>query len=158
MATGAEFANVYDPQHNIIVAVSLKSPTFALQDAGKSGDPLPKLKNWSDVTYLVWKNICDKHGKSVSDISILVYFMVVNKDAAQILSQIIPQFSMLPESPPGASFEPDSDNFKAIMGTPPGQGIGWFLAQHQQELKGKTVQRIEITQTGKKPNIIWHLG
>ena len=45
---------------------------------------------------------------------------------------------------PGRDFDPHSDGFAALLASPNGRGVAWFLAQHKAQLGHKTISNIRV--------------
>ena len=61
---------------------------------------------------------------------------------------------------PGMPFETTTDAGTALLGSPNGWGVGYMVAQHNQELGGKVVDRVVVFSDlfFPFPNIAFHIG
>lgn len=147
---------MYDTKNGVIGGMSLESPF-----SKKPNGPLPRLQNWSDLTFVLWKHKCAQNNAEVNSIKTIVIVIVANKPSASVIGELIPDLSKLGEKAgTGKTFTPDAngDEFNALMGIPFGQGVGYFLAQHKTSFPGKTVKSVEVIKSGKNPSLIYNLG
>ena len=54
---------------------------------------------------------------------------------------------------PGISFEVESEEGRAILGTPNGSGVAWMLGQHKGQFAGKRVERVTVFYAKKKGDL-----
>lgn len=103
----------------------------------------------STVAWWLWKHVVMKSqdpsiAEKDTDFSKFRYFVrvnIVNKETIEILKAPVLGDITTPKS-----FTPEDEShdnpFWPLLGSPNGNGIGWFLADHKGSLKGKTIERI----------------
>ena len=147
--TGAKYENKYNME--LITAES----NFGPQNEGPkqkeppvTGDPnpFPPLKQQSDVIYLEFTRLMKLNKKPVDKLKGFFRPYIVNSETRSIVAKTLriplDQFSMIPEWP-GRDFEPGSDEFAALLASPNGRGVAWFLATHK-DLGHKTISSIRV--------------
>ena len=130
------------------------------------GEPIPDLRAWSDVVFLTWANLCSKGGdiKSIKHI----FRRHIKADETSTLGialealgvQSADNVQVWPPGQPeitGQTFTADSDEGKALIGTPHGVGIGWFMWQHRgdQQLGKKTFDKVTVFKTTDDQGKAW---
>ena len=55
----------------------------------------------------------------------------------------------------GQTFDADSDQGKALIGTPHGNGVGWLMWQHQDQLGKKTFDKVTVFKTTDAQGKAW---
>ncbi|MCJ1302767.1 hypothetical protein MMC08_005572 [Hypocenomyce scalaris] len=153
--TSGNYQELYNTKEGVIVAEQNFSPAY--YTGGNPATPLPALQRWSDVVYLVYANLCSKNNANPNGIK---YFFRWHINDATSTQPIINQAVGITVAGgangadqlkpwPGTKFTMDTDQGKALLGTPHGYGIAYFLIQHQgaQQLGMKTVDYITIFQT-----------
>ncbi|KAK3711897.1 hypothetical protein LTR37_009415 [Vermiconidia calcicola] len=135
------YQNHYNP--GAILAKFNFSPEYK----GKSqippvrGEDLIPLRQWSDVTFLQWQDYCNDDPEQMRELRAVLRQDVINpvtKDIAfKVLAKNGKELSPWGE---GLQLGKDTDGTRAMIATPNGQGIVWFLAQHKRQLG-----RLEVT-------------
>ena len=108
--------------------------------------PLVPLRQWSDVVFLQWKDLF-KTSNAKDDITDLRYVFritISNEDSTALILKAVKNKGAEFGYWPGTEFEPQSDEFKAILGSPNGAGVAWFLIDHKAQLGMKTVSKITV--------------
>lgn len=152
------YSESYNPEEGIIVPLNNYSPQ---SEAGYKGK-VPALQRWSDVVFLTWMNVCGGDSTKCSGIKHFFRFHIKPKTTptSGILLEALGARSAADVKiwPPnqdhidGQTFDADSDEGKAILGTPHGMGIGWFFWQHQDSLGMKTIDKITVFKTTSPDN------
>lgn len=93
---------------------------------------VPPLNRWADVVWTLWE---DTAGKSLApSLQYIFRDNVVNDDSKHIMDVVMGIPSSDPgllEAPfPGKIFDVNTDDGAALLGTPHGVGIAWFLVDH----------------------------
>ncbi|KAJ5638650.1 hypothetical protein N7528_001040 [Penicillium herquei] len=153
-ASGAMYSNVFyvDQGHGLIVADENFSPKSRAPEFEGKDIPYVKLRQWSDVVFLDWQNQCSKtqEDKSVGhgDITNSNYFIrfkfsIVNGDAEEVIGYVTKGQTIGGYNNPMV-FNAGEDNFNALLGTPNGGGVAWFLINHKAQLGIKTLASISL--------------
>ncbi|RAH85216.1 hypothetical protein BO86DRAFT_407052 [Aspergillus japonicus CBS 114.51] len=168
-ATGAWYGNHYNTASGIIIADNLMSPmalssgaTGEPQDAaGVVFSPRPPppwpipLKQWSDVTFLMWTRLAEQAGVRVDSIRYIFHAGVSNPVSKRVIRRALARAGTPLEGWDGVVTFPVEDGSSssgsstsaeglAILGTPNGSATGWFLAQHQEQLGRRKVVSVSV--------------
>lgn len=149
--TNAEYVNWIDPETGLIIAASNYGPKYLINsnENFSPSQPLPNLKQWSDVTFLTWKKIV--HNRIQNDGMIPVPINILrpkigNKLTNKVLVEVMKKLGKHGQMPkwPGIELTAESDEFKAVLSTPNGNGAAWLLAQHKPQFGLKTIDKMTI--------------
>ncbi|KAK3712625.1 hypothetical protein LTR37_009068 [Vermiconidia calcicola] len=145
--TFAYFHNNYYPDQGIIVAADNYGPVQRLKQVGKTleGEILP-LRQWSDIAFLEWQHLTSA-GEQRKGISFVIQSNVVNMRTKNVIFKALEDEGLSPippAFPSGKEYSMDSKQGKAILGTPNGGGVAWFLIQHKAELGHKTIESVVV--------------
>ncbi|KAK4954054.1 hypothetical protein LTR28_006346 [Elasticomyces elasticus] len=107
---------------------------------------LPELKALSDVMFLQWQALCDKSRVSPKTLKYFLSSSIVNDATNRIIEEALRRVgqSYPPTKWPGNTFLTTGDEGKAILATPNGRAIAWFLAQHKTQLGNKSVKQVTV--------------
>lgn len=159
----AGYDNILSPLKGVIIATNNFGPAYQLQQSRAyqdfpgtnvvnrvPDDQLPpQLSQWSDVMYLEWM----KHANFATrrNLKYVIRMGVANYLTRAIVARALTQeyYNAAPGPQRWANravISLDADAGKAILGSPNGQGVGWFLAQHQgsRQLGKKTISKVAI--------------
>ncbi|KAL6229447.1 hypothetical protein BDW75DRAFT_245721 [Aspergillus navahoensis] len=145
-ATHAYYHSLFNVNSGLIVADTNSSPRAEKKDW--PAEDLPPLRQWSDVIFLLWQRIA---GSNVQGLQHHIQFSIANEDTVRIMQNAVGEdetFSDWEKFQPlrggGITFRPGSLEYYALLGSPNGFGIAWFLIQHKAQLGIKTVSEITI--------------
>lgn len=145
--TTAYFMTMMSSELGLLIAYNNVSPAEALYLEEIVDQPTPKLERWSDAAFLQWIDSVPED--KVKGIKFVLRQTVVNDDTIEVIAHIMKQHGPF-ETPypewPGVEVEIESDDGKALLGTPNGRGIAWILAQHREALRWKIPTKITIFQ------------
>jgi hypothetical protein len=137
---------------------SKKTPQQLSGQAWTDNDSAPDLKNWSELTWLAWKKLAT--ADQLPNVNYIVRRYITNQDTVQMLNSCIRkrypfsspqgQLGRAPAWENRVKFTPDMDDFIALLGTPNGKGVGWFMVQHQSTLGKKGVVSITVWGPGSE--------
>ncbi|KAI2476620.1 hypothetical protein Ptr902_11967 [Pyrenophora tritici-repentis] len=136
---GAQFLSEIHAQAGILKACSNYAPSHTDRAACVSR---PSLAHWSDAAFLQWASM-HQDEQGVRSLNYILREDIQNANTLHIAGHIIrdlPQYHTWP----GAVFPDSSDECMALLGTPNGSGIAWFLAQHREQLGHKVVDRVAL--------------
>ncbi|KAH6868681.1 hypothetical protein BKA58DRAFT_387399 [Alternaria rosae] len=116
-------------------------------------DELPALKSSSDIMWSMW-NLANPN--NVGGIKYVLSTPVTNNKTVAIIEKIL-QDNCLDLNElmvwSGCEFASDESEYFALLGSPNGQAIGYFLAQHKSQLGGEYVSKINIFK-GDDPHMV----
>jgi hypothetical protein len=101
------------------------------------------------VTFLTWA----RFAQNPKELRNLKYFFrnhIINDDTKNIINEALRRTGQSLSEWPGVEFSMTSDEGKAILGTPNGGGVAWFLVDHKKELGVKTVESVTVFKTPGK--------
>ncbi|KAK4991787.1 hypothetical protein LTR50_001604 [Elasticomyces elasticus] len=107
---------------------------------------LPELKALSDVMFLQWQALCGKSKVSPKTLKYYLSSFIVNETTNRIIEEALRRVGKPypPAKWPGTTFLMTGDEGKAILATPNGRAIAWFLAQHKTQLGNKSVKQVTV--------------
>ncbi|KAH7067457.1 hypothetical protein BKA63DRAFT_582343 [Paraphoma chrysanthemicola] len=165
--TGARYHIAMNSRDGVIVVAKQYSPAHQSQYRRPPVpvEEYPELRSSSDVIWLAWKAKHDQGAK----LNLIITWTVTNGRTQRILARAIDPQLEAPDSQralksyPWVGWTAESTSGKAMLGSPNGSGIGYFLAQHKPELGNRRVKRIEAfaadTQASGmfEPSIAWEI-
>ncbi|KAL3464834.1 hypothetical protein BJX64DRAFT_286022 [Aspergillus heterothallicus] len=142
----ATYQSLFNVDAGLLVADYNSSPKA--ENPSWPDDKFVPLKQWSDVIFLLWEHIA---GSNARDLRHHIQCAVANEVTAGIMRKAIgvddtfsEWDSLSPLHEGGRTFRPGSDAYYALLNTPNGFGIAWFLIQHKAQLGIKTVSEITV--------------
>ncbi|KAG7001304.1 hypothetical protein G7Y79_00032g066570 [Physcia stellaris] len=148
--TDAEFRNTYNPAGKTIIAAHNFSPTYQLRKAfgvdrlsPDQAAKLPKVKQWSDVTMIMWNSLA---GNRAGDLKYIFREYIITSNTRFVMEQCFQDIGEdeLLKVWPGQVFKDDDPDFYALLGTPHGRSVAFLLIQHQDEFPGKSIESITV--------------
>lgn len=107
---------------------------------------VPPLHHWSDIAYLQWLKTSTSASSPVplpAPIKFVLRLKIQNVDTYSILNKITARHGLTGYPPwPGIVLDIESDEGKAVLGTPNGAGVAWLLIQRKKELGHKRVEKV----------------
>ena len=140
-----------------IIVYNALSPLAATSISKAPG--VPGLHHWSDVTALVWRNETDRLDRDPRKLRYILHQFVTNSLTTQIVKESLGNDSEALEWP-GVPFMMDSQEGRAILGSPNGKSILRLLLHHRKLLGRKTVQRVTYFSqeaNGQTFNLLWEI-
>jgi hypothetical protein len=154
-----------NPKVGLLIASVNTTPENMHFESKKSSNTImfPELSHWSDIAFLQWQSL--SVNGVIPDLEFVARVSIINDQTTAVLATILANLrkkhnasdKVLPRWP-GVSFTMDSEEGKALLGTPNGSGIAWLLAQHKKELGDKCIEKVMLwySLTGP-PNLLFHL-
>ena len=91
----------------------------------------------------------ERTGSPVSNLNKILHSEISNQDTRNIVENVCDRLGDEKPDPcppeDGLSYGINSDEGKALLGTPNGLGAGWLLAQHRSEFPGKMITSVRIS-------------
>ncbi|KAJ5663783.1 hypothetical protein N7507_004514 [Penicillium longicatenatum] len=115
----------------------------------------PPLTRWSDVNFLMWEQLA-RNKKELRNIKYLIRFHIVNTNTKAMINQALTITGTSLTHYPGTVFPMSSDAGKAILGTPNGGGVAWFLVDHKNQLGVKEVESVRVFKTDGSDGEDWY--
>ncbi|KAK5133383.1 hypothetical protein LTR08_007817 [Meristemomyces frigidus] len=144
--TGGEYEQIMNVVRGVIVTVWRISPLKSIESYKAMGEdwpwPVPKLWQWSDVTFLLYQQECGIFNQEITDLEWVFHETIINQDTNNIIRQAMGDNSVT--AWPGRSFHVSSEAGKALLGSPNASGTGWMLAQHKAAFPNKVVDWITV--------------
>ncbi|KAK4561041.1 hypothetical protein LTR86_004996 [Recurvomyces mirabilis] len=155
------FLGVYWPSSGIIHAQRSVSPTTIAKGTATDdihlinrfkiagGGEVVPLATQADVMFLEWQHQCAKSGHENAARNLRLFFRgpVQNSAAQGIILLALRTKGLKAGAPPWSKrvkFDIDSQDGHAILGSPNGQSVAYFLSQHRQQLGWKVVKSVEV--------------
>ena len=109
-----------NPTAGVIVATNSK--VYSKRDA------LKHLQRFSDVAWILWKEVCSRHPSSLTPGQALKYIIrscVVNTKSKTVINAVLYQLKLNPRKPwPGYKFDMSTKEGKIGLGIPNGMELG----------------------------------
>ncbi|KAJ4993438.1 hypothetical protein SVAN01_00986 [Stagonosporopsis vannaccii] len=132
-------------------------------------DQLPQLKQISDMAWGIWRR---RHpdGQNLGSINKFLVYYIVNPITNELVAEALRTYNLEPGQTrlirvpqwPGVTFSMDSEQGVAMLGSPNGIAVGYFLAQHKTQLGGnKYVTDVQIflnEDNDDEPYMIFHVA
>ncbi|KAI6974989.1 hypothetical protein KC355_g11451 [Hortaea werneckii] len=156
-ATGAVYTQAFNVASGVIAVSWMQSPDAAIADFKRQKIawpwPAPKLKRWSDVTFLLWQEHCDKGNVGPAGLEWVFHVNISNMETREVVFSVLEEGE--PLGPwPGRSFDIGGEGGKRLLGSPNGSGTGWLLADYAEMFQRKVIDRIVVfdpaAPTGKR--------
>lgn len=149
--TQAQYNNVYSRE--IIIAEASYGPDYQgkFEKPPVTGDEIIPLKQWSDVTFLEYQNYCAGLARTedttqqscMRSLRGILRHRAVNEKTLEIGREALKKSGKPFNAWPGrATWKIHEPEAQALLATPNGRGIAWFLAQHKEQLGRKVVTEV----------------
>jgi hypothetical protein len=132
------------------------SPQHMIQERGLVGIESPPLSHSFDMSFLEWKRACDKSRTDLKSLEHIFIHVVVTASTQNVVASILHSMgkpitdrsdvwgNQLPRWEQKLTYQPDSDEGKALLGTVQLKGIMWMLVQHREHLGQKAIKSISL--------------
>ncbi|KAF2092902.1 hypothetical protein NA57DRAFT_81833 [Rhizodiscina lignyota] len=170
-ATEGSYTFIMNPVQGMLIAWNAISPQAKVkeaEDTHQENGPttVPEVSQFSDIAYVNWDDVTQDKAGGIRgiihphiwniDTMTVLYRIFTNNPDAEAPKELL----SIPGSKawPGTTYKPDTDEFNALLGTPLGSGVAWFLIQHKEALNTKTIQHIIVFHDDtdeKQPCILW---
>ncbi|KAF2021620.1 hypothetical protein BU24DRAFT_488006 [Aaosphaeria arxii CBS 175.79] len=142
--TGANFILAMDPTQGVLVGLSRYGPIHEGKDRNPpiANHELPLLRSASDIMWGAYKL-----PSGSMNIRWLVSATITNKATTSIIKRVLDMrhASLMPW--PGLYIRFDSEEGRALLGTPNAQGFGYLLIQRKEELGKKFIFAVRVFHT-----------
>jgi len=166
----AEYDNLYDPISGAIWAANNISPSKKNSQARRNA-PLPALQLWSDIVFLEWARVATDD--NINNLKFVLRLWIVNAETCDVIAHVLRRLHPSREESRLVHFENEGDvgmeseEGKALLGTPNGRGVAWLLVQHRARLGRKTVGGVRVWVDGTcveeqdmelcRPNMVFYV-
>ncbi|KAF7868626.1 hypothetical protein EAF04_005157 [Stromatinia cepivora] len=163
VATNGYYISTMIPKTSVFIAENNLSPTFVIAEDKIHGscqflpNQIPHaLSAWSDVTFLQWKKACTSgtprpmfNVKQLKGINKFSRFHIINEVTMGIIERVRTIESRSPKTdiPEPHTFPMSTPEGQALLGSPNGKGVGFFLSQHKGSLGIKTIESVTVFAT-----------
>lgn len=116
----------------------------------------PPLSHMSDMTFLAWKGVCAKYQTDLKSLKHIFISIIMTPETQNVVASIMQSMgthitdredvwnNQLHGWEQKLTFQPNSDEGKALHGTVQIKGIMWMLVQHRASLGQKAIKSISI--------------
>jgi hypothetical protein len=123
-----------------------------------NAEELPHIRSFSDITWAFWNRA------AAGNIQNIKYFFVTtiintetNRHIRKALKTLTPPKTEA-DLWPGTDFDMETDAGKALLGSPVGRWVGYFLMQHQRQLDGnKFISKVRLFKSDKPGSLAFFL-
>lgn len=156
--TAGGYNAYYYPSHGIILITSAYSPAWYVKGRGVPDDEveqyIPRLHQLSDALWEVWKRITDRP----KTLRFVASHRITNPVTSPLLDYLFERDRDSVQVPwdRRLTFGLDSDEGKALLGTPNGVAVAWLLI-HRHDTLGSRDPRVSIFRVGRLRYMIWEL-
>ncbi|KAK4546125.1 hypothetical protein LTR36_002262 [Oleoguttula mirabilis] len=166
-ATHGDYTNVYNPRQGVIIANFNFGPAHQIGEEPdlKEQHPdivPPPLKQWSDVAFLEYQAECQAQNHDMKNLKYIFRYGCQNYDTSYVVDAIFDPDQANPDNVEQAPlwsqrkvYTLDTEQGKALLGTPNGNGIAWFLIQHRQQLGQKRVKSVSIFRENEREGVTY---
>lgn len=136
---------------------------YIIRDEGLTGIESPLLSHSSDIAFLKWKRACEKSQTDVKSLKHIFISVILTPSTQDVVATVLKNMGTpitdradfwnnhLPGWEQKLTFQPDSDEGKALYGTVQVKGIMWMLVQHREHLGHKAIKSISVFRGGNSP-------
>ncbi|KAI7218284.1 hypothetical protein KC333_g3696 [Hortaea werneckii] len=153
-ATGAVYTQAFNVASGVVAVSWMQSPDAAIADFKRQKIawpwPAPKLKRWSDVTFLLWQEHCRQANVDPAGLEWVFHVNISNMETREVIFGVLGEEEHLVPWP-GRSFDIDGEEGKRLLGSPNGSGTGWLLADYAKIFLGKVIDRIVVFDPAAQP-------
>ncbi|KAF1914819.1 hypothetical protein BDU57DRAFT_596691 [Ampelomyces quisqualis] len=145
-ATKAHFEFLVDVDGGAIFALYLDSPKSSARREWygnrKDANPalLPRLRFFSDIMWAYWV----RDNPKIKDIRYFFVLGISNDQTNQVIASVLQKKGKTLSAWPGLTVGTESDEGKALLGSPNGATFAYFLLQHKAQLGYKTISKVTI--------------
>lgn len=155
--THGYFSQVSNPLSGVLIADSNLTRTHAAKfdDAWEEeAIGLSPLRHWSDVAFLQYLSSFPEPPVRPIPLNYVFRVQIQNAETSLVLNNIISKHGTFTfEFWPGITFGMDTEEGKAILGTPNGAGVAWMLVQHRKALGEKRIEKVTLFHAAKKDDL-----
>ena len=140
-ATKATFTQVCNHQDGVLIACDNRTAhhTKALTNNPKA--TYPPLVHWSDIAFLQWL----MQNPTPGNLKYIFRMTIQNIETCCVLDKVLRLSTQTRYDVwPGLTFDIESEEGQAILGTPNGSGTAWLLIQHKKQLGDKRIERVTV--------------
>ncbi|KAH9878140.1 hypothetical protein J1614_003357 [Plenodomus biglobosus] len=162
-ATGASYSFTLNWIEGVIIALNRQSPRYAAEEREPKVplDMMPGLKQFSDIAWIGWESVTEKHNAPINNLRYFLSVGIVNLDTKQVILRAMKQKSWGLGHFPGRTFEPTDSEFSALLGTPNIQGFAYFLIEHKEQLGNMFISKLQVflgDTSHRSPCILMHVS
>jgi hypothetical protein len=113
------------------------------------GYPIPPLNQLSDDIFLNWKRLAGLDPNRIAALKYIFRCNIINDDTRAIVRHVESRIGRTIGNWPGEVFPitKSDENGLAILGTPNGAGVAYFLFQHKEYFWEKTISKVRVWKT-----------
>ena len=105
---------------------------------------LPALGHWADIAFIAWQERCRENQKPVTGLKHVFRCQISNQETLKVVRALCGQAQLTDCWVQNRTYDPDSDEGKALIGTPNGASVAWLLLKHRQNLGRKRITRVTL--------------
>ncbi|KAF2016664.1 hypothetical protein BU24DRAFT_451148 [Aaosphaeria arxii CBS 175.79] len=150
-STAGMYCTIMNVDDGVMIGWSRWAPSYAGQHM--KSPPVytfPKLARWSDMAYIDWVQHANARQKPASNIQYFANLNIINDLTESIIEFVFDSPNLQDDCASFSwerrvSYPMDSEEGKALLASPNGNGIAWFLLQHKSTFGERTtVDRVEV--------------
>ncbi|KAF1985725.1 hypothetical protein K402DRAFT_421660 [Aulographum hederae CBS 113979] len=146
--TTGYYNNVYNYVQGAIFAMDNRSPRVRAPNEYQ-----PPIRQWSDVAFLIWRLGLGPNDPNIKNIRYIFQVDIVNTATQAIMNKVLQLNGHVLSNWPGHTYSVSNDEAgeseRAILATPNGCGVAWFLINHKKALVVKKVSEVTVFKGGR---------
>lgn len=103
----------------LFIAYDILSPSAMVQ--ARDNKAIPPLHRWSDVAFLQWLEVANGKSTNPADLKYIMMRSVVNRQTLNVVFAALSRTGNQLDDYPGSTFATNTDEGKALLGTPNGK-------------------------------------
>lgn len=153
MGKRAAFDFVTNPQDGCLVITLAYSTQYWIEkdNLHQRGIVSPPLSHESDMLFLDWKRACAKHHVDPKSLKHIFISTIQASETQQVVEHVfhdhgktLTSWNEVPLWEQKLTFEPDTDEGKALLATTQVKSIMWMLVQHRESLGKKAIKQMSV--------------
>ncbi|KAL8968691.1 MAG: hypothetical protein Q9183_002344 [Haloplaca sp. 2 TL-2023] len=150
-----EYQLYYAPSHKAMLARNVESPTYRRKSQGYPPaaiqDAIPPLHRLSDVSWYTYSRLSNSPG----DLRYIGHHFISNDDSNLIIDQLLRNTPNI--GWPGLTLDINTNEAKALLGTPNGVGVAWLMMDRARVL-GRRRPKVHIWNKNSFRCMLWDLA
>ena len=135
--------NSYNVYYGMVVVATVTSPQFSARWDENKGSVIPVVKAWSDISWVEYFNQAGGSTHTAAGIKYFLIHTVINFETREVIEELQPNTPKWGDEN-NQYFSTATKRNRALLGTPLGRGVSYFLFNHKQQLGVKEISGFRI--------------
>jgi hypothetical protein len=141
--TNAKYMNQYNAFYGMVVVVSVLSPQYSSKLDENKGSIVPVVKTWSDISWVEYWSQANTGARTPERLKYFLIHTVVNFETREVVDELQPSIPKWGDDG-NKYFSTTIEPNRAMLGTPLGRGMSYFLLNHKAQLGVKEISGFRI--------------